>query len=69
MDALTERVAEARIQLLRSRLKLAIEQRNGFAEKFFFTNKTPYQERREIIEDCDRDIESIGKPEDISLDL
>lgn len=61
-----ERVLEARVQLLQSRLKLALKQRDEFARKFFNVAKIPHVERAEIIEDHNRDIEQTGTTENNS---
>lgn len=65
MDALKERVFEARIRLLQARLEVAVRQRDNFAQKFHEVTKTPYQERREDIVDCDAEIDRAGEPKDV----
>jgi hypothetical protein len=65
MDALKERVLEARIRFLQARFELAIKQRDHFAEKYHAVTKTPFQERNEIIRDCDEEIESVISPKTV----
>lgn len=63
-DALKDRVYEERIKILQARLDKAIEQRDRFAKNFHGLSRVPYQEQREIIEDCNADIEQAGKHSD-----
>lgn len=65
MDALKDRVFEERIRILQARLEVAIRQRDGFAENYHAVTKTPYQERREILEDCNAEIERAGSPKTV----
>lgn len=59
-DALKDRVYEERIKILQLKLDKAIEQRDRFAKNYHEVARIPWQERREIIEDCDSDIERAG---------
>lgn len=61
MDGLRDRVLEQRIKILNARLEKAIEQRNRFAKNYHEVSRVPHQERREIIEDCDLELEQIDK--------
>lgn len=65
MDALRERVYEERIRMLQSKLEVVIRQRDGFAENYHAVTKTPWQERREILEDCNAEIERAGSPKTV----
>lgn len=58
MDALKERVLNERIRMLSAKLEVAIKQRDGFAKNYHEVCKVPYQERREIMEECDGEINS-----------
>lgn len=59
-----ERVLEARIKLLQDRLKIALEQRDTFVQKYFKLAKVPYAERQEIIEEYNRELERAGAPQE-----
>lgn len=63
MDALKERVLNERIRILNAKLELTTKQRDGFANNYHEVCKIPYQERREIMEECDEQIERAGRPE------
>lgn len=63
-DALKDRVYEERIKILQARLDKAIEQRDRFAKNYHGVSRIPYQEQREIIEDCDAELEQAGKHTD-----
>ena len=62
MDTLTERVLNERIRILQARLTKATEQRDRFAKNYHEVTKVPHQERYEIINDCDFEIEWAGRP-------
>lgn len=54
-----------RIRQLEARLDLAIKQRDGFAANYHAVMRVPFQERNEIIEECNADIEKEnGEPKD-----
>jgi hypothetical protein len=57
MDALMERVFEARIKLLREQLKIAVQQRDKYAQRYFNLTKIPHAERSEFIQDDNRELE------------
>ena len=63
-----ERVLNERIRILKARLDVATEQRNRFAKNYHEVSKIPHQERREIILDCDAEIERAGESEIIRED-
>lgn len=65
MDALRERVYEERIRMLQEKFSIAVRQRDGFAENYHAVTKTPFQERREILQDCDAEIERAGSPKTV----
>lgn len=64
MTILTDRVFEERIKILQAKLSKCIEQRNSFIDNYFSAVRFPHQERRETIEDCDNELEKIGKSSD-----
>lgn len=65
VDTLKERVLNERIRMLQSKLEVALRQRDGFAENYHAVTKTPFQERREILEDCDAEIERAASPKTV----
>lgn len=65
VDTLKERVLNERIRILQAKLEVALRQRDGFAENYHAVTKTPFQERREILEDCDAEIERVGSPKTV----
>jgi hypothetical protein len=65
VDALKERVLNERIRMLHAKLEVALRQRDGFAENLHAVTKIPYQERREILEDCNAEIERAGAPKTV----
>lgn len=62
VDTLRERVLLERIRVLQAKFDVVLEQRNGFARNYHEVCKIPFQERREILEDCDTEIERAGAP-------
>lgn len=60
-DTLTDRVYKERIKILQAKFDKSLEQRDHFAGRYHEVARIPHQERREIIEDCDREIELAGK--------
>jgi hypothetical protein len=64
VDTLMDRVVKARIELLRARLNLVIKQRDNFTRKYFDVAKIPYHERKEIVEEINREFESAGSEND-----
>lgn len=48
-----------RVKILQAQLELAIQQRNGFAKNYHEVCKIPFQERYEVIQDCDQEIEEL----------
>lgn len=65
VDTLKERVLNERIRILQAKLEVALRQRDGFAENYHAITKIPFQERREILEDCDAEIERVGSPKTV----
>lgn len=57
---MSEAELKDRVSELNAKLSLAVEQRNSFAKNFHEVSRVPHQERREIIEDCDRELEQVG---------
>ena len=57
MDALKDRVFNERIRILKAQLEIALRQRDVFAENYHSLVRTPHQERHEIIEDCNLELE------------
>lgn len=47
------------VRKLRVKLEIAIQQRDGFARNYHDVTRVPFQERHEIIEDCNAEIERI----------
>ena len=62
MDTLTERVLNERIRILQARLDKAVEQRDRFAKNYHEVTRVPHQERHEIINECDSEIDRAGRP-------
>ncbi len=58
-----ERVLNERIRILNAKLDKALEQRERFADLYHGLVRIPYQERNEIMRDCDSEIRSAGEPE------
>lgn len=65
MDRLRERVLEEQVRVLRAKYEIVQRQRDNFVEKFHHVTKTPYEERREIVDDLDREIETAGTPKTV----
>lgn len=63
-----ERVLNERIRILNSKLEKAIEQRDGFAKNYHEVSKVPYQERHEIMRDCDEEISAAGRIDNSAKD-
>lgn len=61
VDGLKDRVFEERIKILNARLAKAVEQRDRFAKNYHEVSRVPYQERREILKDCDLELEQAGQ--------
>jgi hypothetical protein len=59
MDALTERVLNEKVKILKAQLEIALKQRDGFAKNYHSVCKIPFQERREILSECDAEIEQV----------
>lgn len=58
-----ERVYEERIKQWQAKFTLAIKQRDAYAQKFFNVARVPHAERKELIEDDNRDIEQLSAAE------
>lgn len=63
-----ERVLEARIKLLREQLRIAVQQRDRYAQRYFNVAKIPHTERSEFIEDDNRELEQAGEKKDSRID-
>ena len=55
-----DRDKDAQICRLRSKLELALAQRDNFARNYHQLARIPHQEQHEIMVDCDAEISKLG---------
>jgi len=56
------------IRILRAQLNLAKSQRDSYIENYHRLKRSSHHETREDVEDCDKQIENLGNPDDGSVD-
>lgn len=61
MSDLDREVLLARIRILNAKLDLAIRQRDVFMNGYHAVSKIPHTERKEILNDCDNELEKLNE--------
>lgn len=60
MDDLEREILLKRVELLKKKLDLAVQQRDGFMTNYHAIMRVPFSERYEIVEDCNRDLDKLN---------